>query len=303
MEDRGIPLGRGVKSLQPTFQTLNPAYPEMNLSYTTITTKTKGVALVMSNDYAASHRLGSEDNSTDYRGRPEFPELKIHEESEKLSKCLVRFDYYVHHRRNIAKQEFIMLCQRLAGYKYPSNCKRIVIAFSGRGFDGVLQLQDGERMFLEDVVGYFKSNNTTLPGGMIRMFLIDTHHGSSVGSLVQGDSVIVKAGDDCRCLNRIKMDENLLVAYSSMRCHDEDIENFNLYGKWTGCLATELEKSPFTSLQSILNTVNKMMVDIAAVAKYFQTADYRSTTAHLYILPILYATSSTTVDVSSSASR
>ena len=233
----------------------------------------------------------------------EIPEVKIHEESKRLSECLVSFDYFVHHRRNIAKQEFVMLCHRLAGYKYPSNCKRLVIAFSGRGFDGVLQLRDGERIFLEDVVGYFKASNVTLPGGMIRIFLIDTHHGSSVGSLVQGDSVIVKAGDDCRCLSRIKMDENLLVAYSSIRCHDEDAENFNLHGKWTGCLAAELQKSRFTSLQSILSIVNKMMADIATVAKYFQTADYRSLTEHLYILPILYATSSTTVDVSSSTSQ
>ena len=116
----------------------------MNLSYTTITTKTKGVALVMSNDYTASH-LGSEDNGTGIEINIPAEVIKIHEESKKFSECLVRFDYFVHHRRNIAKQEFIMLCQRLAGYKYPSNCKRIVIAFSGRGFDGVLQLRDGER--------------------------------------------------------------------------------------------------------------------------------------------------------------
>lgn len=309
MEDRGLPQRQRVenrvevKSLQPQFQTLDPGDPEMNLSCTTITTKTKGVALVMSNDYVAS-RLGSEDCGIDHRGRvdDEIPEVKIHEESKRLSECLVRFDYFVHHRRNIAKQEFIMLCRRLAGYKYPSNCKTLVIAFSGRGFDGVLQLRDGERIFLEDVVGYFKSSNATLPG-MIRMFLIDTHHGSTVGSLVQGDSVIVKAGNDSRCLNRIKMDENLLVAYSSIRCHDEDVKNFNLHGKWTGCLAAELERSPFTSLQNVLITVNKMMTDIATAAKYFQTADYCSLTEHLYILPILYATSSTTVDVSSSTSR
>ena len=284
-----------VKSLQPKFQTLDSADREMNLSCTTITTKTNGVALVISNDYVASE-LVNYVGSGDYQ----IPEVKIHEESKRLSKCLRQFDYFVHHRKNIAKQELIKLCHRLAEYKYPSNCKRIVVAFSGRGFDGVLQLRDGERIFLEDVVGYF--NNAVLPGSMIRIFLIDTHHGSS-GSLVQGDSVIVKAGDDCRCLNRIKMDANLLVAYSSIRYHDKDVEKFNLQGKWIGCFAAELENSPFTSLQNVLTTVNKTMAGIATVAKYFQTADYHSLTEHLDIFPILYATNGATVDVSSPISR
>ena len=278
-----------VKSIQPKYQTLDR---EMDLSCTTITTKTKGVALVMSNDYVAGLSICGGDN-----------EIKIHEESKRLSECLHRSDYFVYHSKNIAKQEFIKLCQRLAEYKYPSNCKRLVVAFSGRGFDGVLQLRDGERIFLEDVVGYFKSNNVTLPS-MTRLFFIDTHHGtlSSVGSLGEGDSVIVKAGGDCKCLRRIEMVADLLVAYSSIR-HDNDVENFSLYGKWTGCLAAELDKSRFTSLQNVLTIVNKTMADIATVAKYFQTADYCSSTDHLYILPIPYATSSTTVDVSSSISR
>ena len=284
-----------VKSLLPKFQTLDSADREINLNCTTITTKTNGAALVISNDYVASE-LVNYVGSGDYQ----IPEVKIHEESKRLSKCLRQFDYFVHHRKNIAKQELIKLCHRLAEYKYPSNCKRIVVAFSGRGFDGVLQLRDGERIFLEDVVGYF--NNAALPGSMIRIFLIDTHHGSS-GSLVQGDSVIVKAGDDCRCLNRIKMDANLLVAYSSIRYHDKDVEKFNLQGKWTGCLAAELENSPFTSLQNVLTTVNKTMAGIATVAKYFQTADYHSLTEHLDIFPILYATNGATVDVSSPISR
>ena len=113
------------------------------------------------------------------------------------------------------------------------------------------------------------------------MFLIDTHHGSSVESLVQGDSVIVKAGNDCRCLNRIKMDENLLVAYSSMRCHDEDV---NLHGKWTGCLATVLEKSPLASLQNVFTTVNKMMADIATVARFFHIS---GSSEDLFMFPSL----------------
>ena len=72
MEYRGVPQGRKledleVKSLRSKFKTLDPADPEINLSYTTITTKTKGVALVVSNDYAASH-LDSTDYGIDYRG-------------------------------------------------------------------------------------------------------------------------------------------------------------------------------------------------------------------------------------------
>ena len=269
-----------------SFQTLDLADREMNLSYTTITTKTKGVALVMSNDYGDSG---------------ETPEIKIHEESKKLSECLNRFDYFVHHRRNIAKQEFIKLCHRLAEYKYPSNCKRIVVAFSGRGFDGVLQLRDGERIFLEDVVRLFKSNNAVLPGSMIRMFFIDTHHGSSIGSLVQGDSVIVKA-DDCRCLSRINTKinttANLLVAYSFIRYHDQDAENFNLHGKWTGCLAAKLDRSQFTSMQNVLATVNKAMTDIATAAKFFQSADYCSSAEDLFISPSFDGTVGTTEAIS-----
>ena len=107
--------------------------------------------------------------------------------------------------------------------------------------------------------------------------------------------MIVKAGDDCRCLSRIKMDENLLVAYSSIRCHDEDVENFNLHGKWTGCLAYELEKSPFTSLQNVLTTVNKMMADIATVAKFFQIA---ASSEDLFMFPSLDSSVDATVAVS-----
>ena len=275
------------------FETSDITGGEMNLNHETIKTKTDGVALVISNEYTGS-------------GDREIPECKksmLHENSKKLCTFL-KPNYFVCHKQNIAKQEFMQLCKRLAEYKYPSNCKRLVVAFSGCGFDGVLHLRDGERIFLEDVVGFFKSTNTnTLFSNMIRIFFIDTYHMSSVGSLIQDDSVIIKAGDDCGCLRRIEMEENVLVAYSSIRYHNNDDENFNLYGKWTCCLAEELERSRYIRLQNILFTVNKAMAGIATAQKYFQTANYCSLTDCLYILPLLYANTNPVVDVSSSLSR
>ena len=245
------------------------ANQEMKLNYTTITTRTNGVALIMSNDDTVR----------------ESSKSAIHENSDKLSDFFQRYNYFVHRRQNIAKQEFIKLCQRLAEYKYPSNCNRLVVAFSGRGFaDGVLQLQSGERMFLEDVISYFKPLNAEV-GGMIRIFFIDTYRGSSVG--IQNDSAIIKT-DNCSCLRRIEMKPNLLVAYSSVYYHNQDVENFSLHGKWSGCVADELGRSSTgQSLQNVLTAVNKKMFDIATAAKYYHTADYCSLSEDVFILPAL----------------
>ena len=243
------------------FQALDLSDPEMNLSCTTITTKTSGVALVISNDLV---------------NHPECKMSSIHENSRKLCEFLLQFNYFVHHRQNIAKREFIKLCKRLAGYTYPSNCKRLVVAFSGCGFDGALHLLEG-RLFLEDVVCYFESTSPTF-GGMIRLFFIDTHNESSVATLGQDGSGI-------RCLSRIEIDANLLVAYSSLNYYDQNSEHFNLHGRWISCLADELERSRFASLQNVLTRVNEAMAGIAAAAKCSQFADYRSSPEELFILP------------------
>ena len=254
---------------------------EMKLNYATITTKTIGVALVVSNGLVNDH---------------ECKKSLIHENSKKLCEFLLHFDYFVHHRQNITKQEFMRLCKRLAEYKYPSNCKRLVVAFSGYGIDGVLQLRDGGRIFLEDVLCYFKSTNTTLLGSMIRLFFVDTHYMSPVTSLIQDGNAITKASDFCRFLSRIEKDANLLVAYSTLSYCDQYSEHFNLHGKWTSCLADELlvVQSQFASLQSVLTKVNEAMVDIATEAKCFHTVDYCFSPDELFILP----SSDTTVAVS-----
>ena len=259
------------------FQSLNPSLDltpdrEMKLDYATITTKTVGVALVISNDVVND---------------PECKKSLIHENSKKLCEFLLQFDYFVHHRQNIAKQEFMELCKRLAEYKYPSNCKRLVVAFSGYGIDGVLQLRDGERIFLEDVLCYFKSTNATLLGSMIRLFFVDTHYVSPVGSLVQDDSAMVKASNFCGFLNRIEKDVNLLVAYSTLHYRDQDSEHFNLHGRWTSCLVDELlvVQSQFASLQSVLTKVNETMAGIATAAKCFHIVNYCSSSEELFILP------------------
>ena len=139
--------------------------------------------------------------------------------------------------------------------------------FSGCGFDGVLQLQGGVPISLKDVINYFKPLNA-MPGSMMCIFFIDTYHESLAN--VQNDSVIVKT--DCRCLRRLEINPNSLVA---LLCHGQD---FSLYGKWTRCLADELEKSSIgqfsQSLQSILTTVNKTVTEIATAAKCCQIADY-----------------------------
>ena len=268
MEDRV--RFKKLQSLDPRLYLI--ADREMKLDHATITTKTIGVALVVSNDLVND---------------PECKKSWIHENSKKLCEILLHFDYFVHHRQNIAKQEFMRLCKRLAEYKYPSNCKRLVVAFSGYGIDGVLQLRDGERIFLEDVVDYFKSSNATLLGGMIRLFFVDTHHISPVTSLIQDGNAIVKASDFCRFLNRIEKDANLLVAYSTLRYHDQYSEHFKLHGRWTSCLADELlvTRSQFASLQSVLTKVNEAMAGIATETKCFHTVDYCSSPDDLCILP------------------
>ena len=291
MEDRLGPLLE-LNGVQTLDRALDCTSQDMNLSYTTITTRTNGVALIMSNDYASDYTTINTG-----RGDREILECKlpsIHENSDKLCSFFQRFNYFVYRKQNIDKQEFIKLCKRLAAYKYPTNCNRLVVAFSGCGFDGVLQLQSGERMFLEDVISYFKPPNAEL-GGMICIFFIDTYHGSP-WPLSQDDSEVIKAGDDCRCLTRLEVEPNLFVAYSSTCYHDQDVENFSLHGKWTGCLADELGRSSTgQSLQNVLTIINKKMLDIATAARCYQTADYCSLSENTVILPSLDTTISSTI--------
>jgi len=220
-----------------------------------VTRSDVGVALLISNDY-----VGRSNQLT-----------FTHKDSDGLRKLFEKdLMYKVYQNKNTSKEEFISWCKRVAEYKYPKTCKRIVVYFSGHGNEGAIQLQDGKVVLIDDVISHFKpniANNDSLTG-MVKMFFIDACRGGEeeTGYPISKAAVAFK-------YQLISSESNIFVAYASP-------PSYKSYGsthgsRWTNCLIKALMKSKVEdSLYDVITETNKLMSD--ASSGQFQTPEFTS---------------------------
>ena len=224
---------------------------------------TVGVALLVSNDYAT---LRKEDK------------LRFtHTDTDNMAQLFKEFTYAVYRKKNVSTDEFVSYYIALADFKYPPSCKRTLIYFSGHGKDGVLVMQDGKEVKIEDMISRFKihiSNNATLVG-VVKMFFVDACRGSQKD---HGYYPKAKPDDEITCLKRVPKEGSTLVAYASTRYHIsiEDVGG----GRWTNCLIKALRESKENDdVHTILTRANIMLRDNPNQRQGFQTAEFTTSLA------------------------
>ena len=240
---------------------------EMNIQ---IDDSTVGVALLASNDYDSS------------ACKTVRKLLFTHKDTDNLGKVLKEFSYVVLRIKNASTDRFVACYKKLAEFKYPTTCRRVLLYFSGHGDDGILVMQDGGKVNIDDVVSCFKihiAGNNSL-AIMAKMFFFDACRGEKD----DGGYTIKTAGseDQITCLGRVPKEDNMLIAYASTRYHVS-------YGdpaagsQWTNCLVRALRKSKESDdVLHILTEVNIMMRK-EPDHDYFQTAELTSSLAdHVY---------------------
>lgn len=184
-----------------------------------ISANTVGVALLVSNDYKGP------------KG--------VHKEAANLEQMFKRFSYAVYRRENLSTADFVSCYKKLATFKYPSTCKKIVVCFSGHGGnDGALIMQDGKEIKAEDMISCFQahiSDNETLTE-MAKMFFFDTCQGSQ-----EDCGYIPKSGSTGDWMTRILKEGGTLVAYTSIPHHVS--YDGSSGSQWTNCVFQALKES------------------------------------------------------------
>ena len=214
-----------------------------------ITPDTKGVALIISNDYA---------------GCPGVSVLNgTHKDSANLEVVFQQFQYKVYREKNAKKEDFKTLLEILSKHEYPPTCRRLIVAFAGHGDDGELLSQDGLKLNIESIVDQFKPgpHNNTL-GNTARIFFIDACRGTC------DDTGSIRARQGAQDVawfrsqkQKFSTEGNILVAYASTRYHSSFETDKG--GLWTSQLAEELKlnKSLFDILTSVNAKISENPID------------------------------------------
>ena len=217
---------------------------------------TKGVALLVSNDYIGQVNLDEA--------------LFTHKDTDNLQKQFEEFNYVIYRKKNIGRREFVSCYKSLGEYKYPPTCKRILIYFSGHGNEGSLAMQDGSNVKIEDIISCFKvdvANNVRLLE-MAKMFFFDACRGSKID---EGYSY-PNPEAATEIVKKIPKEGGMVIAYSSTPCHPS-------YGipdgsRWTNCLVKALKESKRSDdVNQILTKANILMRNQPNY-KYCQTAEF-----------------------------
>ena len=217
-----------------------------------------GVALIVSNDY---------------QGLKDVDELHfVHKDAASLEQVFKGFSYAVYRKENVSTADFVSCYKKLAEFKYPSRCKRILVYFSGHGGnDGALIMQDGGRIKSEDMISCFKihiSNNETL-AEMAKMFFFDACRGSQ-----QDHGYMRKSGGETDWMKRIPREGGVLIAYASTPYHVSYGDSSG--SRWTNCLVQALEESKDNDdVCRILTTANILMAK--QPNSECQTSEYSNT--------------------------
>ena len=219
-----------------------------------------GVALLVSNDYKTT-KEASDLWST-------------HTDAKNMEKVMEVFSYAVFWIKNVSTDEFVSCYKYLADFQYPTTCKRILLYFAGHGKDGILLMQDGGEVKIDDVISRFKihvAGNKSL-AAIAKMFFFDACRGSEKDS---GYSVrTAKPVDEITCLKRISKEGNMLIAYASTRYYVAHESSSGAGGRWTNCLVKALRDSKESDdVLHILTEANSMM-NKEPNHRYFQTAEF-----------------------------
>ena len=183
---------------------------------------TVGVALIVSNSY---------------KWRKALP--FVHEDADNMEQVFKQFGYAVYRKKDITSEEFVFCYRELADHSYPPSCRRILVYFSGYGSNGVLEMQDGRRIKIEDIITCFTAgiSKSKTVAQMAKMFFFDAFRAP------QKDLIYPSKGNETEWFRRIPKDCGLIVAYASTPYHKTYGDLSDQENRWTNCLLQALKES------------------------------------------------------------
>ena len=231
-----------------------------------ITSCTKGVALIVTNSYDGEKQLPG-----------------TYQDGAKFWQFLRECNYEVFWYHSVTKNDFTSYCKQLAKFRYPKTCKRLVVVFSGHGNENILEFQDKETVFINEMMKWFRpadAENYTL-GNMVRMFFIDACRGGKKDFGYPTKHTIARTNDKINLNKKCPNDVDMLVAYSTTSEYiSRDTEGG---GIWINNLLEELNKNPYRDIESTLKRVNEIMKSNTTDGGCYQIGEYRSTLSeHVY---------------------
>ena len=147
--------------------------------------------------------------SCDYRGTPDFrPLLGTAKDAEEMRMTFQQFDYDVHQLKNEEatlsniEEKLKQLGEYLRGYdgaaiNHDGRKKAIVVTFSGHGSNpNLLITNDGESLFLKDVMELLVDPEMKIAFSIPKLFMIDACRGS--GELSTSDDGVGAVGGNYR---------------------------------------------------------------------------------------------------------
>ena len=223
-----------------------------------INSNTVGVALLVSNDYKTT---------TSAKYVP-FTDT----DTDDLEQIFLEFTYAVYRKKNVSNEEFKSYYEKVAKFKYPPSCKRILIYFSGHGCNGQIKMQDGSYESIENLINCFKVDSTcndTL-GNVVKMFFFDACRGE-----LEDDQSGIKGNQSDNVDLTFPKERKTIVAYATapyyVACGG------NAGSRWTRCLVKALRESEERDdVCCILTSANHIM---NGLGKKLQTADFSSNLA------------------------
>ena len=231
----------------------------------------KGVALIISNDYAKT-------------GIKKLKLTGTHKDSEKMETVFKQFKYHVIKVRNLSKSDLENYFTTLSELTYPETCRRIVVTFSGHGRNGELLCNDLKEIKIKDLLNQFKPDSKNKPtlGNTVRIFFLDacrgrkkdTGYAARDGDSMEEDNT---EEDDTKedvdkTIPLIPVEGNTFVGYSST-CYHKFFET-DSGGLWTSALAETLQSKVDASLNEVFIIANDEMSrrQLRDGKSYFQTA-------------------------------
>ena len=216
---------------------------EIEVDYSTV-----GVALLVSNDYKSLK--GAQWLSS------------VHQDTDKLGRFFKQYGYAVYKKKNVSYREFGEYCSKMSEFDYPSTCQRLLVYFSGHGKNGVLQMQDGQKVHISEIISMFKQRfgcKNDKIGLIARMFFFDSCRGDKDDKGHDIRLITPKMSpNETEILNKIPTEGNMLIAYACILGYAAYTSTNG--SRWSNCLAKALEGSKETdSLEAVLTKANGLL--------------------------------------------
>ena len=192
--------------------------------------------------------------TNDYNGCPGYQPLEgTYADFVYMEDAFMDLNFAPFRVENKSSRLLATIMRVVASFKhYPPSYHMLAFAFSGHGSDdGAIIMQDGEKLYIEELIQQFQPGNALEMAHWPKMFFIDACRGKIDMKRVP----LPKGGGEKLSCLLVPEEGNMLIAYSTApRCQAYDRQDKG--GCWFPFLAKKLKEMD-ASVTDVLTEVNK----------------------------------------------